>query len=352
MFSNLTRAMTLAAILCAGACAVPAAAQPSTDESASIIAFPLFDSRDAADTILTVTNTNTSTEYCPDPDERSGDVALHFVYMSASGFVEFDRFEFLTPGDTLSVLASEHNPEIDHGYVFVVAVSPVSFEPIAFDALIGSARMIRSDIDRTWSYRPYGFRAATPRSGPCAYDGTDVDNDGARDFDGFEYEPFPRRLRLDSFLSKNEAFENRIVLLTMSGRDALADVRFTIWNNIEEVFLRNFRFRHFFDGDLAEISIIVRQLGGDREELDFLDIETGWVEIEGTRLIEASGNLVRNRGGGLAIPPMLGVFASSTVGSESASGQALHVDGVLDGLELGAGDDDPQYVLGSLLLQD
>ena len=321
-------------------------AQPSTDHGASVLVFPLFDSRDMSDTIISITNTNTSLEACPESDTRAGDVGLRYVYVDAAEFIEFDRFEFLTPGDTLSVLASRHNPEGDSGYLVVVALSAADFSLSAsFDALIGSATVIRVDMDQAWTYRPYGFRSIQERSEPCVDVDTDVDADGAIDFDGIEYEYFPRRLRLASFLSKNESFDNRLAMLSLAGFAYTSDVRFSIWNNIEDLYRRNLRFLHYFDGDLSDVSTVVRNLGGDREEFDFLDIESGWIELEGTRLTDPAGNPVRNRGGGLAIPPILAVYVGSVVGTNSAFGHALHVDGQLDGLEVGAfgsGDGDPQ----------
>ena len=335
-------AMALAVLLGVGAVRT-AQAQPSTDKAASVLVFPLYDSRDTTDTILSITNTNTSSEYCEEADTRAGDVRLHFQYIDGDTWADFPRFEHLTPGDTLSVLTSQHNPEWSYGFVVVTAFSPVdSSQAISFDWLIGSATVVRADMDRAWSYRPCGFRAIADRTDPCEYVDTDFDVDSARDFDGEEYERFPRRLRLASFLSKNESFDNRIALLTLASSIHQAETEFVIWNNIEQKFSRTLQFSVFFEGDLSEISQIVRDLDGNRDEIGFLDIESGWIEIEGTRILDAAGNPVLNRGGGPAIPPILAVYGGSAAGTDAAYGHALHFDGVLDGLEFGMGDRDPQ----------
>jgi len=121
-----------------------------------------------------------------------------------------------------------------------------------------------------------------------------------------------------------------------------AETEFLIWNNVEQKFSRTFQFNVFFEGDLSEISQVVRRLDGDRDELGFRDVESGWIEIEGTRILDGAGNPVLNRGGGVAIPPILAVYGGSAAGTDAAWGHALHSDGVLDGLEFGMGDGDPQ----------
>ena len=85
---------------------------------------------------------------------------------------------------------------------------------------------------------------------------------------------------------------------------------------------------------LSDISAIVTGLGGDAEELGVQDVETGWMSMTPTRLVDGSGNPV-----GTIVPPVLGVFGQFITGQDFATGHALHYSGTIDGLEVnGDGD--------------
>ena len=73
--------------------------------------------------------------------------------------------------------------------------------------------------------------------------------------------------------------------------------------------------------------------------------ETGWVRIEGSRIVDGAGNPVPNISGGPSIPAILGVFMQGIEGTDYAFGKSLHFEGAIDGMELQRGDSDPQ--LGS-----
>ena len=130
-------------------------AQPLHLEPGSALVYPLFDSTHGAGTVLCVTNTNTSNRYCDDTDYREGDIVIHYQYFDGDDCLEFDRYEFLTPGDTLCVLAAHHNPDHDRGFLFVAAVDPSTFQKVVFPYLIGSAIVVQSDLNFLWAYTPY-----------------------------------------------------------------------------------------------------------------------------------------------------------------------------------------------------
>jgi hypothetical protein len=324
-----------------------ASAQPKHLEPGSALIFPLYDSTPGSGTVICVTNTNDSNEYCPDSDYRKGDIVVHYVYIDGDSCFEFDRFEYFTPGDTLCVLADDHNPEQDKGFLLVAAVDPEDYDRyVKFDYLIGSAITVQSELNFLWAYTPYPFLGRpdlVERSDPaCERAGTDEsgDDDGAVDFDGFEYSKFPERLFLSSFFEEREAFANQLVLLSTTGQDYIAEINFLFWNNIEDKFSRTFKFTCWWAGPLSEISAVVKDLNGDEEELGHGAVETGWASINPNRVLDLAGNPVMAVSGDNLVPPILGVYAHFITGSDFAAGHALHYTGTLDGLEILNGDGD------------
>src|SRR5262245_2284338 len=145
--------------------ATGAVAQPKLNQPASLLVFPLFESGRGTATVINVTNTNMDRSVCPLNDNfRVGDVRLHYVYYGArhadldgggrTPWLEFDRLEDLTPGDSLSVLPSEQNPDADVGFLTVKALAPDTEEAIDFDYLIGSAYIADAQRDVLWCYVP------------------------------------------------------------------------------------------------------------------------------------------------------------------------------------------------------
>ena len=195
-------AFAAVATLVAGA--TTAQAQPRHLQPGSLLIYPFYDSSPGAGTIISVTNTNSDRTFCPNEDFRAGDVVLHYVYIDGATWREFDRFEPLTPGDTLSVLADSHNPEMDRGFLTVKALDPVTLDAIDFDYLIGDAIVVQSDFNFLWGYTPYSFRglADDNTQQDCNRITTDDDQDGKADFDGTEYDMFPSELFVDSFLDR------------------------------------------------------------------------------------------------------------------------------------------------------
>lgn len=312
-------------------------------EPGSVLVFPWFDSSDGRDTMLTVTNTNLDKNPCAGSEFRAGEVMVRFFYVDGDGsqIPEFSRFELLTPGDTLSVLTGTHDPSHQRGFVMVMAIDPNDwFELIDFDYLVGSARVIDRAGDGLWQYTPFAFQAIPETTDPCAPATPDADLDGAVDFDGIEYEKFPRRLMLDSFFEESGRSTNLVAFMSTAGTGLRSELELVFWNNRGQKFNRSFHFSRVWSGRLSEISTIVTNLNGDEEE--FQAAETGWVEITGNRILDGAGNPVRDGQGGFAIPPVLGVFVQFISGTGISGGTSLHVNGEIDGLELPRGDEDPQ----------
>jgi len=345
----------LAAALLATASTVRADFFPTTDIPASILIFPLYDATPGAGTILCVTNVNTSTVYCPETDFRVGDVLLHYLYIDGETCLEFDRYELLTPGDTLCVIANEHDPESDKGFLVVSARNPSDGTLLDFDALIGSAIVVQSDLNLLWSYKAYGFVADGLGGFPmtCAQlRNPDVDfgdADGVPDYDGQEYTNFMRVNLIDSFFEEGGShdFMNQLTLMSTSGQDYINEMNVYVWNNSEVRFSRTFKFTCWWSGALSDITEVVRDLGGDEEELGH-QTETGWVQIEGNRILDLAGNPVKQENGIVtAIPAVLGVFMQGINGTDYAMGHALQFrlaveEDLIDGMEIEIGNGDPQ----------
>jgi len=328
------------------AVAAPALAQ-DTDRPASVLIYPLFDSSGGTGTVVCVTNTNANRSYCPTEDHRVGDVLLHYLYIDGEDCGEFDRYEYLTPGDTLCVIASEHNPDSDRGYLVVTALDPDDEALLGFDHLVGSAIVVESDLNFLWSYRAVGMQTGyvvedcLDVRNPDAFPG---DQDGVPDYDGVEYSKFPEKLILDSFFEEGgpHRFTSRLTLLATSGPSYENETQFTIWNNAETKYSRSFKFTCWWSGPLSDISAIVADLGGDEGEIGH-QTENGWIEIAGSRILDLAGNpLKRADGVRNATPALLGVFMQGIESTPFAYGHGLHMVGALDGMEIDLGDGDPQ----------
>ena len=321
------------AVMAALLLATVATAQPLHLQPGSALVYPLFDSAPGAGTIICVTNTNTSNLYCEATDYREGDILVHYQYIAGDDCLEFDRYEFLTPGDTLCVLADLHNPEQDKGFLVISAADPSTLDKVKFDYLIGSAILVQSDLNFLWAYTPYAFigRPGDAEGDPCERPTTNDDNDGALDFDGIEYSKFPEELFIDSFFEEKNNFTNQLTLMSTAGQDYINEVNFWFWNNIEVKFSRTLKFVCWWSGTLAEISQVVTSLNGDEEEMGHAPVQTGWAQIQGNRILDLAGNPVEV---GDNVPPLLGVFAQFITSSDYASGHALHYTGTIDGLEI------------------
>jgi len=305
-------------------------AQPLHNQPASVMIYPRFDSQPATATVINVTNTNTDRTVCVDNDNlRVGDVRVHYVYFGAlesdldSGapWLEFDRFEDLTPGDTVSVLASDHNPEGEIGFLTVQALSPDLDEPIDFDYLIGSAYIANSNLDILWCYLPYAFQAEGNGSeSTCGHEL--VDGPGLI-FDGNSYAQFPDRLFVDMFFEEKAGmFDNQLSLMSTTGQDYINEMDFLFWNNKEDRFSRTFKFVCWTQVALSQISAVAKNLGGDPSE--FLK-QTGWASINGRRVLDLAGNPVSN-GDFVFGPAVLGVFQQA-VRIDFVAGHSLHYTG-------------------------
>lgn len=328
-------------LLCLGLAIGSSVAIAEAPAAGSVLVYPLYDSAPGSGTVVCVTNTEVDTRICAD-DFREGAVMVHFTYFDGATCREFDRYEFLTPGDTMCIIADEHNPEGDAGYLVVMALDPTTLSPLHFNHLVGQAIVVQSGLNFAWSYTPLSFLAQGTVGALCDRDDPDAagDGDGGADFDGVEYDMFPRELVIPTFFEEDATFGNQLTLMSSAGGDYSNEIRYLIYNNIEQPFSRSHAFTCWWSGELSEISGAAANLSGDPEEFGH-GTETGWASIRGNFLKDQAGNMVRDAGNNPVVPPILGVFMQLIRGTDYAMGDALYGrDGLTDGLELPYGNRD------------
>jgi len=207
------------------------------------------------------------------------------------GCTEFDRYQTLTPNDTLSLITAYHNPEQALGYLVVYAVD-ADGNAVAADHLIGQSMSING-IDRfEFSVNPVDFRAIGAEG-----DLTDVDGDGEQDLDGAEYERLPNELLVPRFIGQSGGlfdplllpsyYTSRLILIDLhSGNDFDTTVDFLIYNDNEEVFSSEATFRCWDSVKLTDISGAFRNSflkeATDHDENESVGgRETGWFRFDG-----------------------------------------------------------------------
>jgi hypothetical protein len=265
-------------------------------------------------TILSVTNTNLQPQT---PLGFGGSTNVHYQYVNVvpsptdpfipSGCVLFDRVEFLTPGDTLSVLTSCHNaatPGGQKGYVVISAQDPVQFGvEWSFDHLIGSELVVNAS-GGIFGLEMVALQSPVPDGAP-----TDVAGDGDLDFDGVEYSALPDELYVDSFLA---LAGSRLTLLNLTGGpDVRNTVQLLAWNDNEFPLSATRTFACWFDEPLSTVSplfteeFLANNTPDDPTEVDLNcngegTLETAWIKLDsiglhlpgGAPLIDAAGNPV------------------------------------------------------------
>jgi hypothetical protein len=249
-------------------------------------------------TLVSVTNTNTQPQT---PQSFGGSTLVHYEYVNTVpdpanpaiplACTVFNRVEFLTPADTLSVATWCHNavtPSGQQGYLVVSAQDPSKFDTAwKFDHLIGSELVVNA-VGGVYSLNAIPFNAGpSDPAGGGLMDGdpTDVDLDGQLDFDGVEYEAIPDVLYIDSFVA---ILGSSLSLVNLTGGPhARNTVAFDVWNDNEFPLSATLVMGCWFDLPLSSVSplfeqwFLVMNTPHDPQELDINcdglgDLETGW----------------------------------------------------------------------------
>ncbi|MCA8980275.1 MAG: hypothetical protein H6831_12960 [Planctomycetes bacterium] len=233
------------------------------------------------------------------------------------GCTEFDRYQTLTPNDTLTLITAYHNPDQAQGFVVVYAVDEAG-EAISFNHLIGS-QMVINGIDRfEYSVNPVDFRSPVEDGGA-----TDLDSDDVRDLDGSEYETCPDELLVPRFIGQTSyaqmptaaaggPYSSSLILIDLnSGANFNTTVDFLTYNDNEEVFSGEYTFNCWENPRLLDISGIFAQgflkdFTGHNPNESVGGRETGWFRFQG-----ALANSVNTT---IADPAIYGVFVERVGG--------------------------------------
>lgn len=248
---------------------------------ASLLLFPEFDNRQANLTLLTVTNTNA--------DTVNGTVAVEFIYIGKYGqqgqvldCLEFNRTHLLTANDTLTVVTSAHNPQMEQGYVYVFAKDKNTGAAKVFNHLIGNELTMVGLEALDYSVNPVAFKGIGDGSI------TDLDGDNNRDLDGTEYEAVTDEVLIPRFLGQGGAYNSELVLLGLSGGAAFTTiVNFWIYNDNEEAYSAQYAFKCWdrkpllaINGAFAE-TFLDTTTNAANEILGASGRESGWMRVYG-----------------------------------------------------------------------
>ncbi len=263
-------------------------------------------------TIVSVTNTATQ----PDgPQTLGGSTNVHFEYVNVQpnpggatnpldkflplGCTIFDRIEFLTPADTLSVLTTCHNAAAapgQEGYVVVSAENPALSPGNAWehDYLMGSS-MVLSASGVSYIVNAIPFEGIAPGHHGSLTNGSFP---YTLCFDGTSgnYEKAPNTLMTDFVAAAN----SQLALINLTGGPFIENrLYFAVYNDNEQPLSATVNFRCWFDQPLSCVNPLFAEdwlaaLPNDPDELDITcdgvgDIETGWMSIQSTGTFFSGG---------------------------------------------------------------
>lgn len=266
---------------------------------ASLLLWPEYDNGPGQATLLTITNINRA--------YLNGAVRVEFRYIEGQSCLESNRTEFLSPNDTLTVHTQIHNGGTGRGYAYAYAVDNLGV-PISHNFLIGEE--LRLDgigaVD-------YGMNAFTWRAIPNWKQPTDLDNDGIRDLNAFEYEPCPDLILIPRFMGQGVSTQASLLFVALSGGIAFnTTVDLQIFNDNEDPFSSQFSFHCWAKARLLTISnmfsnsLLHASNDAPDEVLGDPNTETGWIRLDGRVASSAATNiqdpaflavLIDNRGG-------------------------------------------------------
>lgn len=304
MIRNLFRALALLAAL---PCLSPLA-RAGGQTPASFLLYPQYDTRAAQMTFLTLTNVN--------DDPQTGAVDVHLVYVNSSSCLQSDFLVHLTARDTVTILAGAQVPAGQQGYVWAVALDPVTHRAVRFDYLVGALLCVDGTTGQDWTVQPLGFLGKTPPGAD-----TDVNHNGKPDLDGVEYERAPNRFYVPRFFGQSPepaprmgTISDLILLQPLVGTGVTTTTAFLIFNDNEEVFSGAYAFTCWKRVRLSTISGVFTQpflAQSNQNPLEIVgapSIEAGWFQVRGVTATGQGGQQTQN-------PPVLGVLVEMRVDS-------------------------------------
>lgn len=250
----------------------------------SLLLFPEYDSTPGTFGLTTVTNTD---------DTPGASVRVRFFYVNGDTCEEFNRAETLASSDTFTAVTSLHNPQHERGYLFVTATDS-DFQDIVYNHLIGTSTIVDGFDQLEYTVEPFSFRGiggGTPGSL------TDLNGNGRRDLNGFEYSPVGQEYLIPRFLGQSGVYSSQLVLVDLSGgANFETEVRIWAHNDNGDEFFSDFTFSCWSKSALASVSPLTTQsflLSSNHNPVEILgasSIESGWLRIDGLGSNEIEGS--------------------------------------------------------------
>jgi len=312
------------------------AAQPNALVPGSCLLYPVVDSRDGAGkgTLISVTNTCSSKMVGP-KNWRYGDVYLHYYYIDGKTCSPSNvQNVWLTPNDTLTVIAGNHNPALQYGYLYIVAEDPESGALINFNYLIGSEIVVDAKQNKLWSIPAIAFESLASNTRMVDSLGrylADLNQNGSFDFDNKEYEYWPDELYISSFFEQDKTFEGELFVVAPFDSFYRVSVNFDYYNNDEQPLSYYGKlFTCWLNVKLLDISAGFGRLNGTASELN-----TGWARINGGPAIHilTGKKWYKWETKGDQDAPLIGAYVERVMGTSFEYGHLLHYKGTQDGNE-------------------
>ena len=247
-------------------------------EPGSLLLFTEYDNRETARTILTVSNIHPS---------RSIDV--HFVFIDSMTCQEFNFTRRLTPKDTISMLSKQVNPSMGQGFVYAYAQDIPTGKPAVFDFLIGELFSMEGVTAMSFGLNAVAFKGI----GDGQF--TDLDNDGHRDLNGFEYSEAPDTILIPRFLGQAADVSSELVLVGLTGGGSFATtLDFLIYNDNEEPFSSQYTFTCWARVPLSSINgafgneFLKTTAHNPNEILGLPQRESGWIRIDALQAVSVN----------------------------------------------------------------
>jgi hypothetical protein len=278
----------------------------------SVLIYPVQRSGPEFFTIISVTNSNLLPST---PFNFGGSTNAHYEYVNTvpdpfqptipTTCVIFDRVEFLTPADTLSVVTKCHNatsPQGQAGYLVVTAENPQAFDtPWKHDYLMGSALVVNASGGMySVGAIPFNAGANIADHGP-----TDSNGDDRLDFNDVEYQKVADIMYIDSFVA---LAGSQLALVNLEGGPTARNLlSFRVWNDNEFQLSATKTMGCWFDVPLTTISTLFSanflaiNTPNDPNELDINcdnndDLETGWASIDSSNVSSFGGQFLASDG--------------------------------------------------------
>jgi hypothetical protein len=191
----------------------------SDQKPGSVLVFPYYTSnaQTKADTRITLTNLMGTLSAVP-PNTGNGGIFVHIFFLRGSDCQQSDMYVCLTKGASISVKASEQDPEVT-GYIVAVAVE-MNGLPVSWNALIGNAFVSAGDNVGNYGAEAFASPIAVGGGTTTAVVGS---ADAALNFNGVSYDRAADQFAVE-IQSPNDATGQTIVHASVAGNISTASV--------------------------------------------------------------------------------------------------------------------------------